>query len=231
MRKRKAMAGVMAGLCCASMCGCSLMDQIVGSFSGESAAMETPVYTLEPVPYETFDQEYLEEAETPSPVNLGAVERFASVWNASLEGVENLQLVPQDAIAAPAEGMLIGGQILEYPFSPGSLYLYVIEGQLVGARMATNTNAWADAEAPRDWGVCWKTMIQSVNGNWADAHYVDIINSISEGFPPAGQETGTIEGPVVTDNGWVYEMINEDLGYSVDKEVSAWVAQFAGAHS
>lgn len=219
---RRVCALLIGGVCAASITGCSLVDDLKNMFG----ATQTPA--PEPSSFATYEVSDA-PAETVSPVNLTAVQNFAGVWNMNLAQAPSLELVPSEAVAHPADGMLSGGQILEYTFPPGQLYLYVVEGQLVGARMTASTNNWGEATDPRDFSVCWKTMVQSVNGNWVDGRYVDLIVQISDGFPPPGQETGTLEGPAINDAGWVYQMNDYDLGYCFEKEVSAWVSHFAGA--
>lgn len=222
---KKILAAAAAGAFLLTMSGCSELEKLKERFSGSEPAEAT-----EPVSFATFEVPDA-PTESPSPVNLAAVENFAAVWNMTIEGAEDMQLVPADAVASPGDGMLLGGQIFEYTFRAGRLYLYLLEGQLVGARMATNTNSWPDAEARKEWSVLWKTMIRSVNGNWLDSHYIDVINQISAGFPPPGREEESLESETMTDNGWVYWMIDYDLGYEFEKDVSAWQASFAGAHA
>lgn len=228
---KKILAAVLAAACMTAGAGCSAISGMVNQVSGTEA---TPQYTLEPAasPEETFALEVESTESVPeaaSQVNLRALDNVASIWNNTFSQMPDLQLVPSEAVVTAGDGMLLGGQVFEFAFKPAVLYLYLLEGQVIGARIEAHTNAWPDTEAAHEWSVMWKTMIQSVNGNWTGERYQEIITEVSAGMPPEGQEDGTQIGPVVHDSGWVYQMIDDDLGYEYVKTVSAWLSQFAGA--
>lgn len=184
------------------------------------AIFEDPLDTMEDLAAGT---------EAPTGANLNAMQNLAGIWNLIMEDNERLQLNVSEAEIHPGEGMLDGGQVFQCRFGAGDLFVYVLEGQVVGARMECHTNAWRDNQDEHDWSLLWKTMVQSVNGNWASSKYTDIVSRLSSGFMPAGQEDGTKISEVVSYEGWVYQMVDEDLGYEYIKNVNCWLSSMSGA--